>query len=580
MKTEEATATQLAKGRQQPNQSSDSPTSVSGNPPPLQENPTLSHALFQTLAEATDTAIFIFQGTRFRYVNAAGLALLGYSLQELQALDFWEIIHPDYRASVWGRELLRQQGEQVSVRYEVKLLCKNGVERWVEYTASRIEFDGQPAVLGIAFDTTNRRQTEEALQRAEARSRIISEIVSDYAYVAHLKADGSYAIEWSTKAFTDITGFPLADHSTLDRFDWAGLIHPADTAIIVERLDALLSGKSDVREFRIRTQKLGTRWVREYGKPIWDQEEGRITRLYIAGHDITAQKTAEEELRQSHAQLEQRIAERTTELVTLNTALQEKIAERHKLEAVLREAKERAETSDRFKSEFLALMGHELRTPLQIIMGYTQLLVNQPFGISLTESRETLQRIDRSARELSHLVSSVLEVSRLQMGEFPLVMSTVSLPVLLREVVGEMQEIFRAKNTLRFEQTLNGSVPLLTTDREKVKIVLRNLLHNAAKFTDHGSVQVSVEQSQGGVEIRVKDTGVGIPQDEQQAIFELFRQGNAGARSSRSGVGLGLYIVRRLLELLHGTVAVESSVDTGSTFRVWLPLTIQPSAAS
>lgn len=115
---------------------------------------------------------------------------------------------------------------------------------------------------------------------------------------------------------------------------------------------------------------------------------------------------------------------------------------------------------------------------------------------------------------------------------------------------------------------------MLRTDPLKLKVVLKNLLGNAAKFTDAGAVTVTANPHDEGIEMSIADTGVGIPQESLSEIFEMFRQANRASTQFRGGVGLGLYIVKRLLELLRGTVTVESEVGKGSTFRVWLPLAI------
>ena len=251
-----------------------------------------------------------------------------------------------------------------------------------------------------------------------------------------------------------------------------------------------------------------------------------------------------------------------------NQGLEREISGREQMEEALREAKEAAEAANRAKSEFLASMSHELRTPLGIILGYIDLLLEKTFGSLREEQVDTLRRIDRSARELFDLITAVLDLSRLEAGRLPVEVREVQVPELLEELKAETQEV-RERASLEFVWQVEGELPPLQTDPGKVKAVVKNLIGNAVKFTKAGSITVAAHNHDGGVEISVTDTGVGISQEAIELIFEPFHQvDNSG---QLGGTGLGLHIVKRLLELLGGTVTVESEVGRGSTFRVWVP---------
>ena len=251
-----------------------------------------------------------------------------------------------------------------------------------------------------------------------------------------------------------------------------------------------------------------------------------------------------------------------------NQGLEREISGREQMEEALREAKEAAEAANRAKSEFLASMSHELRTPLGILLGYIDLLLEKTFGSLREEQVDTLRRIDRSARELFDLITAVLDLSRLEAGRLPVEVREVQVPELLEELKAETQEV-RERASLEFVWQVEGELPPLQTDPGKVKVVVKNLIGNAVKFTKAGSITVAAHNHDGGVEISVTDTGVGISQEALELIFEPFHQvDNSG---QLGGTGLGLHIVKRLLELLGGTVTVESEVGRGSTFRVWVP---------
>jgi signal transduction histidine kinase len=232
---------------------------------------------------------------------------------------------------------------------------------------------------------------------------------------------------------------------------------------------------------------------------------------------------------------------------------------------------EQAESANRLKSDFLATISHELRTPLNAIMGYTDLLLEETFGPLLAEQREALQAVQRAAYEEFGLVTATLDISRLEAGRLPVETSEVNVQELIEELRQEAGHGQR-KPGLHIEWRMAPELSRLHTDRAKLKIILKNLLSNAVKFTDRGSITMEVNLQGNGVEFGVTDTGIGIPSEVLPIIFEPFRQGDSSTTRRHGGLGLGLYIARRMLELLGGTVTVESELGKGSTFRVWVPL--------
>jgi PAS domain S-box-containing protein len=238
---------------------------------------------------------------------------------------------------------------------------------------------------------------------------------------------------------------------------------------------------------------------------------------------------------------------------------------------------EELDRANQVKSEFVATMSHELRTPLNVIIGYNDLLLDGGFGAVTAEQRETLGRMGLNARELLELINDTLDLSRLEAGRAPLELHEVCIRELFAALEAETREM-QQKPGLRCAWIVAADVPTLHTDPVKLKVVLKNLIVNAVKFTEKGEVTVAAQVSDGGVELSVTDTGIGIPEAGLAVIFEAFRQLDTSTTRAHRGVGLGLYIVSRLLELLRGRIAVESSEGGGSKFRVWLPLHPEPPA--
>jgi signal transduction histidine kinase len=229
--------------------------------------------------------------------------------------------------------------------------------------------------------------------------------------------------------------------------------------------------------------------------------------------------------------------------------------------------------ANNLKSEFIGTMSHELRTPLNAIIGYNELLGDGEFGPVSGEQREVCGKILQYSRQLLELIQATLDVSRMESGALPVTLGPVDVAALLEEVEREIPAAW-VKPGVQVSFTTRPDVPLLQSDHPKLKMVIRNLVHNALKFTDRGSVSVRAEADleHDALVVVVADTGIGISPEGQGIIFDMFRQVDGSDRRRHDGVGLGLYIVRRLTALLGGTIGVESEVGRGSRFEIRFPL--------
>jgi signal transduction histidine kinase len=228
------------------------------------------------------------------------------------------------------------------------------------------------------------------------------------------------------------------------------------------------------------------------------------------------------------------------------------------------------EVASRHKSEFLANMSHELRTPLNAIIGFSEVLNERMFGELNDKQEEYLKDIHASGQHLLSLINDILDLSKIEAGRMELELTEFDLPAAVDNAVTLVRERASRKGvTVRI--AIGDQVGTMRGDERKIRQVLLNLLSNAIKFTPEGGrIEVGTALDNGAVEVSVSDTGVGIAPEDQEAVFEEFRQVGASA-AKQEGTGLGLALSRKFIELHGGTIRVTSEVGAGSTFTFRLP---------
>jgi signal transduction histidine kinase len=298
------------------------------------------------------------------------------------------------------------------------------------------------------------------------------------------------------------------------------------------------SGPADENEWTY-IRKDGTRVPVLLAVTAMRDATGAVTSFLGIARDIAQRKRAEEALRESHERL----------------AL----------------AKERAEAADRIKSAFLATMSHELRTPLNSIIGFTGILLQGLAGPLNSEQNRQLEMVRNSARHLLALINDVLDISKIEAGDLQVHAAPFDLRASIERVAGMVKPLAERKG-LALSMKLAPEIGTLVNDQRRVEQVLLNLINNAIKFTERGTVGLTARVAGSQIEIAVSDTGMGIKPDDLATLFQPFRQIDSRLARHHEGTGLGLAISRRLATLMGGDVRAESEWERGSVFTFMLPL--------
>jgi len=244
---------------------------------------------------------------------------------------------------------------------------------------------------------------------------------------------------------------------------------------------------------------------------------------------------------------------------------------------LLREIQEKSkqvEIASQHKMQFLANMSHELRTPLNAILGYTELLFDGIYGELEDRVRGVLERVQYNGKHLLGLIHDVLDLSKIDAGQLTLTMDTYSVSALVESTVASTESLARGKG-LVLRAAVDEGLPLGWGDERRLMQVLLNIVGNAIKFTDKGSVDVAATLADGSFQISVRDSGPGIKEEDQVRIFEEFQQVDASSTRGKGGTGLGLAIAKRIVEMHGGSISVTSALGSGSTFVVILPVRVE-----
>ena len=440
-----------------------------------------------------------------------------------------------------------------------------GARTWIKVSCiplSQNPGEAPNLVLSILEDLTERKISQEI--KAEADEELRSAIDTIPAMLWSCDPQGSIThFNQSCLAYTGLTQEQVLG------IGWMQSLHPDSVSITYQKWAEAAANHSHYEvEQQLRSSDGQYRWFLSRANPVLDTQD-QVVQWYGVNVDINDRKKAELALQQAqtdlaaaHAELEQRVAQRTLELSRTNAELQQ---------------------SNRAKSEFMAMMSHELRTPLNAVMGLSEALLEGIYGKLTNEQAVRLETIYESGSHLLKVITDILDLTKIETGRFDLRPSTVDIRALTQNCLLLIKES-ALKKQIQLSLTVENGIKLLLADEMRLKQMLLNLLSNAIKFTPAGGIiNLEVTNEQGGDVIRfsVRDTGIGIPPDKIHLLFQPFVQVDASLSRNYEGTGLGLALARRLVEQMGGSVGVESQLGLGSCFWFCIPFVLaSPEAQS
>ncbi len=437
--------------------------------------------------------------------------------------------YPEATAAISREEDLKVLKGEPMLSQETLNIKKNGKQTW--FLVSKVPLKNEKGeivgVCGISIDITDRKKNESKLAQSEELFRLLSENSTDI--ICLHEANDLATYRYVSPSVKTILGYTPEELIGTSPF---ALHHPQDAARIKTEANVKTIRGAAVEnvEFRIKHKDGRYIWMEAWTKPFFDKY-GKVVSFETSTRDISLRKKIEEQLLK---------------------------------------AKEDAEAAAKAKSEFLSVMSNEIRTPLNGVIGLSQLLMNSSPRVDQLEKLHLLQF---SANNLLSLLNDILDFNKIEAGKLTLETISFNLGELLSHTVKMFEQNARDKNLSLILKIDDHFEPFVKGDPVRISQVLTNLITNAIKFTEQGIVEVFASRNENGVySFSVKDTGIGIASDRLNAIFESFTQAEIMTTRKYGGSGLGLTISRQLAEMMGGKMSVESKLGEGSIFSFELPL--------
>ncbi|MFO8002419.1 MAG: PAS domain S-box protein [Marinilabilia sp.] len=486
---------------------------------------------YKMLVDNMHSGFVIIQNGIIQYANKAVFEKTGVESGELVGCEFLQWIAPEEREKVANFYVKRLAGENVPENYRSKLITKEGKLVWFSFRVKKVEYDGKPTVLVLMNDIDRRVRAEQRLSDSETLFRGLFENAP--IGISLVGYNGKPIVVNSR--LTEITGYSAEE---LKRMNFSDFTHPDDIEPERELCRELVTGKR-------QQYQLYKRYIHKDGHVVWgelkasmvkDSEGRKLVVRMLADH--TDQKRAEDEL-----------------LI----------------------ARDKANESSKLKSAFLASISHELRNPLNAVLGFSDIIQNTSKDPEISEYSNLIYE---AGFKVMTIIDDILDLAMSEHGLIHLRPKTFLLGEVFDEFRRELQEILyrygkddRVAVRCSVEEHLETKA--IVTDKSKVYQVMVNLIKNAVKFTEDGFIKLSCHQpDEENVSFSIQDSGIGISENQQEAIFDFFRQSEGQDHNKYGGIGIGLAISKKIATAMYGDITVESVPGEGTTFTFTLPMDV------
>ena len=453
-----------------------------------------------------------------------------------------------FYAPEWRNKIIQvlEDCEQSGIPFdeEMVIITAKGKRVWIRVIGEAVKNDDEiiDKVNGAFQDISERKFAEDQLKKLS--------MAVEQSPVSIFITDIAGNIEYVNPKVIEVTGYTLKEliGKTPNIFS-AG---KTPKSVYQNLWKTIASGKEWHGEFHNKRKNGEFYWELASISPILN-EKGEITNYLAVKEDITERK------------------QKLADLIAANEELAYQNLEKEKRAAELIVAKERAEESENLKSAFLANMSHEIRTPMNGIIGFSDLLKTP--NLSGEKQQKYLEIIEKSGARMLNIINDIVDISKIESGLMKVYIKETAINDQINNIYNFFKPEAEAKGIQFFikETSTIKKQAIINTDPEKIYAILSNLVKNAFKYTEKGTIEVGYYNNEECLEFYIKDTGMGIPKDRQKAIFERFIQADISDKMAMQGAGLGLSIAKAYVELLGGKIWVDSEIGKGSTFYFTIP---------